>query len=119
MEGAGACGVTAAVVALPLAIAYGVAAFAPMGVEYASTGALVGLLGAILTGLFAAWFGGTPSQVTGPTGPMTVVSTAVIASAVKAHGGDLSMTIVLMGIAVVIGGLFQVLMGVIGAESSN
>ena len=57
-------GLTAAVVALPLALAFGVASGA---------GALAGLYGAIFVGLFAVLFGGTPTQISGPTGPMTVV----------------------------------------------
>ncbi|MEL7051488.1 MAG: SulP family inorganic anion transporter, partial [Cyanobacteria bacterium J06588_5] len=56
-------GVTAAIVALPLALAFGVSSGA---------GATAGLYGAIAIGFFAALFGGTPSQISGPTGPMTV-----------------------------------------------
>jgi SulP family sulfate permease len=62
-------GVTAAIVALPLALAFGVASGA---------GAAAGLWGAVLVGLFAALFGGTPTLISEPTGPMTVVMTAVI-----------------------------------------
>jgi len=68
-------GVTAAIVALPLALAFGVAAFGAN-----PGGASAGLWGAVLVGLFAALFGGTPSLISEPTGPMTVVFTAVIAS---------------------------------------
>ena len=57
-------GLTAAVVALPLAMAMGVAS---------GVGPIAGLYGAIFVGLFAALLGGTPAQVSGPTGPMTVV----------------------------------------------
>ena len=64
-------GVTAAVIALPMALAFGVASGA---------GAASGLWGAVLVGLFAALFGGTPTLISEPTGPMTVVMTAVIAS---------------------------------------
>ena len=62
-------GVTAAIVALPLALAFGVAS---------GIGAIAGLYGAIMVGFFAAIFGGTPSQVSGPTGPMTVAIAAVV-----------------------------------------
>ena len=58
-------GLTAAVVALPLALAFGNAALGPGGAIY-------GLYGAIVTGFLAALLGGTPSQVSGPTGPMSV-----------------------------------------------
>ena len=70
-------GVTAAVVALPLALAFGVASGA---------GAIAGLYGAIATGFFASVFGGTPSQISGPTGPMTVVMGAIVAQ----YAGNLS-----------------------------
>jgi len=62
-------GVTAAVVALPLALAFGVAS---------GVGPIAGLYGAIMVGFFAAILGGTPSQVSGPTGPMTVAMAAVV-----------------------------------------
>jgi len=61
-------GLTAAIVALPLAIAFGVASGA---------GPVAGLYGAICVGLFASLFGGTPAQISGPTGPMTIVSATV------------------------------------------
>ena len=63
-------GVVAAVIALPLALAFGVASGA---------GAVAGLYGAILVGFFAALFGGTPAQASGPTGPMTVVFAGMLA----------------------------------------
>ncbi|ONI85421.1 sulfate transporter [Actinosynnema sp. ALI-1.44] len=89
-------GLTVAVVALPLAIAFGITATG------SSEGALVGLYGAIFAGFFAAVFGGTPAQVTGPTGPITVVATGVIA----AHGLEGAF------IAFVMAGAFQILFGV-------
>ena len=64
-------GITAGIVALPLAIALGVASGA---------GAVAGLYGAIFVGFFAALFGGTPAQISGPTGPMVVVLAGVVAS---------------------------------------
>ncbi|MGB3308714.1 MAG: SulP family inorganic anion transporter [Nodosilinea sp.] len=92
-------GVTAAVVALPLALAFGVASGA---------GAIAGLYGAIFTGFFAALLGGTPTQVSGPTGPMTVVITTVIASLIARHpdtGLAMAFTVVMMG------GLLQIVFG--------
>ena len=79
-------GLTAAVVALPLALAFGVASGA---------GPIAGLYGAIFVGFFAALFGGTPAQVSGPTGPMTVVMTAVIVQ--YAHEPALAFTVVMLG----------------------
>lgn len=64
-------GITAGIVAFPLALAFGVAS---------GLGAAAGLYGAIATGIFAAMFGGTPGQITGLTGPMTVVAASIIAT---------------------------------------
>ncbi|GAB3019635.1 SulP family inorganic anion transporter [Mycobacterium bourgelatii] len=89
-------GVAVAIVALPLAIAFGITATGT------SEGALIGLYGAIFAGFFAAVFGGTPAQVTGPTGPITVVATATIA----AHGLEAGF------VAFILAGLFQILFGV-------
>ncbi len=59
-------GLTTSVVALPLALAFGVAAFSPLGPEYMAMGALAGLYASIIAGAFASIFGGTPSQISGP-----------------------------------------------------
>ena len=90
-------GLVAAVVALPLALAFGVASGA---------GAIAGLYGAIFVGFFAALFGGTPAQVSGPTGPMTVVMAGIIAQ--FGHEPALAFT------AVILGGGLQILLGASG-----
>jgi SulP family sulfate permease len=94
-------GVTAAVIALPMALAFGVASGA---------GAEAGLYGAVLIGLFAAIFGGTPTLISEPTGPMTVVFTAVIASMIAAnpeHGMAMAFTTVMLT------GVFQMAFGML------
>ncbi|USR90326.1 SulP family inorganic anion transporter [Phormidium yuhuli AB48] len=95
-------GVTAAIVGLPMALAFGVASGA---------GAIAGIYSAVLLGFFAALFGGTPTLISNPTGPMTVVFTAVIASfTVKYPGPEgwaIAFTIVMMA------GAFQILFGVL------
>lgn len=94
-------GVTAAVIALPMALAFGVASGA---------GAEAGLYGAILVGLFAALFGGSPALISEPTGPMTVIFTAVIASLIAANPEDgLAMAFTV----VILAGCFQILFGVL------
>lgn len=102
-------GLTAAVVALPLALAFGNAALGPGGAIY-------GLYGAIITGFLAALFGGTPAQVTGPTGPMSVTVAGVIgtlaAVGITRELGSNELLPLVMG-AVLIGGLIQILMGVL------
>lgn len=91
-------GVTAAVIALPMALAFGVAS----GADAAS-----GLWGAVLVGFFAALFGGTPALISEPTGPMTVVMTAVIAHFVASNpenGLAMAFTVVMMA------GIFQIIL---------
>jgi SulP family sulfate permease len=90
-------GLTAGVVALPLALAFG---------EASGAGPIAGVYGAILVGFFAALFGGTPSQISGPTGPMIVVFAGVFASL----SGDLSLVFT----TVILAGLIQILFGVLG-----
>jgi len=102
-------GLTAAVVALPLALAFGNAALGPGGAIY-------GLYGAVVVGFLAALFGGTPAQVSGPTGPMSVTVAGVVASlAAVGVPRDLSAgeILPLVMAAVVIGGLFQILFGIL------
>ncbi len=87
-------GITAGIIALPLAIALGVAS---------GQGATAGLYGAIIVGFFAAVFGGTPTQISGPTGPMAVV----VASIAALHGDNLHIIFT----AIFLAGLFQILFG--------
>ena len=87
-------GITAGVVAIPLALAFGVAS---------GLGPMAGMYGAIIVGFFAAWFGGTPTNVSGPTGPMVVVLAGLFASL----SGDVGLILT----AVVLSGLFQIAMG--------
>ena len=106
-------GITAGIVALPLALAFGIQAFGavPGG---ASLGAYVGLTGATLLGFFAALFGGTHSQISGPTGPMTVITATLVGGvAGTASGGDFSTVLITMALAAIFCGLFQILFGVI------
>ena len=95
-------GLTAAVVALPLALAFGVSSGA---------GPVAGLYGAIFVGFFAAIFGGTPAQVSGPTGPMTVVMAVIFTQYTSMFPDDLAQGAALAFTVVILGGLFQILMG--------
>ncbi len=87
-------GATAAIVALPLALAFGVASGA---------GPVAGLYGAICVGLFASLFGGTATQISGPTGPMTIVAASVFTQ--FGHNPAAAFTVVMLT------GLFQILFG--------
>ena len=89
-------GLTAGVVAIPLALAFGVAS---------GLGPMAGMYGAIIVGFFAAWLGGTPTNVSGPTGPMVVVLAGLFASL----SGDVGLILT----AVVLAGVFQIIFGLI------
>ncbi len=89
-------GLTAAIVALPLALAFGVAS---------GVGPIAGIYGAIAVGFFAAIFGGTRSQVSGPTGPMTIVMAAIVAQ----YAGNLAEAFTI----VMLGGLIQIGFGLL------
>jgi SulP family sulfate permease len=95
-------GITAGVIALPLALAMGVAS---------GLGPMAGLYGAIFVGFFAALFGGTESQVSGPTGPMTVVVAGVVAAI--AINPDLAGNTELIFTVIILAGLFQIVLGVL------
>ena len=88
-------GLTSTIVALPVALGFGVAS---------GLGAAAGLYGAIAVGFFASVFGGTRSQISGPTGPMTVAMAVIVTS----YASDLTEALTI----VVMAGLLQVLLGV-------
>ena len=94
-------GLTAGIVALPLALAFGV---------QSGLGAIAGLYGAIAIGILAALFGGTATQASGPTGPMTVVSAALVAAAIN-FSGSLERALGIVVLTFLLGGVFQILFG--------
>jgi SulP family sulfate permease len=96
-------GITAGIVALPLAMAFGV---------QSGLGAEAGLYGAIGIGIIAALFGGTATQVSGPTGPMTVISSLVVASAIE-RSGSLESGMVAVVLIFFLAGVFQVAFGLL------
>ncbi|WP_375238649.1 SulP family inorganic anion transporter [Aurantibacter sp.] len=96
-------GLVAGVVALPLALAFGV---------QSGMGATAGLYGAIMVGIFAALFGGTQTQASGPTGPMTVVAAALVTGAIGITGSiESAMGIILLSF--LLGGVLQIVFGLI------
>ena len=98
-------GITAGVVALPLALAFGVSS---------GLGPSAGLYGAIFISFFAALFGGTNTQISGPTAPMTAVSMVVIASIVVASDGDVNKALPSILMVFFLAGLIQAGLGLIG-----
>ncbi len=107
-------GITAGIVALPLALAFGIQAFGGIDDPAASSmGALAGLVGATLLGFFAALFGGTHSQISGPTGPMTVITASLVSGVWASSHGSFSEVLLAMSMAGMFCGLFQILFGII------
>ena len=87
-------GITACVVSLPIALAFGIAS---------GVGAIAGLYGAIAVGFFAALFGGTNTQISKPTAPMTVAMAVVV----TVHASTIGEAFTI----VVLAGVIQVLLG--------
>ncbi|NNK86797.1 MAG: SulP family inorganic anion transporter, partial [Flavobacteriaceae bacterium] len=98
-------GITAGIVALPLALAFGVSS---------GLGPSAGLYGAIFISFFAALFGGTNTQISGPTAPMTAVSMVVIAGIVAANDGDINKALPAILTVFLLAGIMQIGLGVIG-----
>ena len=98
-------GLTAGIVALPLALAFGVSS---------GLGPSAGLYGAIFVSFFAALFGGTPTQISGPTAPMTAVSMVFIAEMLANFDGDVARALPTILAVFLLAGLIQIILGFIG-----
>ena len=98
-------GITAGIVALPLALAFGVSS---------GLGPSAGLYGAIFISFFAALFGGTNTQISGPTAPMTAVSMVVIAGIIAANEGDINKALPSILTVFLLAGLMQIGLGGLG-----
>ena len=98
-------GMTAGIVALPLALAFGVSS---------GLGPSAGLYGAIFISFFAALFGGTNTQISGPTAPMTAVSMVVIAGIISQYDGSVEKALPAILAVFLLAGLFQIGLGLMG-----
>jgi SulP family sulfate permease len=98
-------GITAGIVALPLALAFGVSS---------GLGPTAGLYGAIFISFFAALLGGTNTQISGPTAPMTAVSMVVIAGIIAINDGDLNKALPIILTVFLLAGLIQIGLGLLG-----
>lgn len=97
-------GLTAGIVALPLALAFG---------EQSGLGPAAGLYGAAFISFFASLFGGTSTQISGPTAPMTALSMIVVAGLLQAFEGRLEEALPVILMVFLLAGVFQVLLGVL------
>jgi SulP family sulfate permease len=98
-------GLTAGIVALPLALAFGVSS---------GLGPSAGLYGAIFLSFFAALFGGTATQISGPTAPMTAVSMVFIAEIISNFDGNVEKSLPTILAVFLLAGILQVGIGMIG-----
>ncbi len=98
-------GITAGIVALPLALAFGV---------QSGLGPDAGLYGAIFIGFFAALLGGTETQISGPTAPMTAVSMVIIGGLIAINDGDVQKALPVILMVFLLAGLIQVVLGIVG-----
>lgn len=98
-------GITAGIVALPLALAFGVSS---------GLGPSAGLYGAIFISFFAALFGGTNTQISGPTAPMTAVSMVVIGGIVAINDGDIEKALPAILTIFLLAGIMQIGLGLMG-----
>ncbi|GJM17195.1 MAG: hypothetical protein DHS20C13_25220 [Thermodesulfobacteriota bacterium] len=98
-------GITAGIVALPLALAFGVSS---------GLGPSAGLYGAIFISFFAALFGGTNTQISGPTAPMTAVSMVIVTGIIAASGGDINVALPIILTVFLLAGVMQIALGIIG-----
>tara|TARA_R110002124_G_scaffold17532_3_gene73235 strand:- start:90198 stop:92048 length:1851 start_codon:yes stop_codon:yes gene_type:complete len=98
-------GITAGIVALPLALAFGV---------QSGLGPDAGLYGAIFIGFFASLFGGTNTQISGPTAPMTAVSMVIIAGIIAANNGSVEKALPYILLVFLLAGLMQIALGLAG-----
>ena len=109
--------VTAATITIPQCIGYGIIVFAPLGVDFAASGALLGLYTAVFAGFCAAWLGGNPIQISGPKAPSTLVLAALVALlAANPHiptamAPRVAVLVGLVSVTILIGGIFQICLG--------
>jgi len=111
---------SAAIITLPMSIGYGIIAYAPLGHAFSPQAAILGVYSAVLSGLMAGIFGGTPIQISGPKAPLTLVLAAFVAGMTAKLSLPLQappkpeMVLALAGACVMIAGFCQVIMGALG-----
>ena len=103
-------GFAAMLVALPSAIAFGVTIYAAIGPEYASLGAIAGILGATALGLFAPALGGTDRLITAPCAPAAAVMAAFAIEAVQ-QGIPAGSVVLLLTALGLLTGIIQFFLG--------
>ncbi|MFA7269595.1 MAG: SLC26A/SulP transporter family protein [Sterolibacterium sp.] len=106
-------GLTAMLVALPAAIAFGVTVYAAIGPSYAAAGALAGVIGATVIGLLASILGGTDRLISAPCAPAAAVLSAFAIELVE-QGVESNLIVLMLVMLGVLAGIMQILFGFIG-----
>lgn len=112
-------GISAAILSIPSALAYGVLAFAPMGENYITLGAYAGLLSVVFNGTLSSLFGGTPTMISGPKGSITLILSSILTRLIVGMNADLSnpatnaVIITILFFSVFISGLLQIFFGMV------
>ena len=113
-------GLTAMLVALPASIAFGLLIYAPLGGRYAAVGAVSGMLGAVVIGLVASLFGGTPRLISAPCAPAAAVLSAIVVEFVQAPATspstrpDADQVLALIAVIALAAGALQLLFASVG-----
>jgi SulP family sulfate permease len=107
-------GLTAMLVALPSAIAFGIIIYSPLGSQYAGKAAVAGMIGAVALGLIAPLFGGTPRLITAPCAPAAAVLSVFVGQLV--HDGAIPIEAIPFYVAMVAlsAGIIQFMAGRFG-----
>ncbi|HMR76064.1 MAG TPA: SulP family inorganic anion transporter, partial [Polyangiaceae bacterium] len=105
-------GLAAMLVALPSAIAFGVAIYAPLGAESAAIGAMAGMVGAVLLGVINPLLGGTQRLISAPCAPAAAVMGALVAELAKER--EPTAVLLMMTAVALLSGLMQIAYGVLG-----
>lgn len=111
---------SAAIITLPMAIGYGVLAFAPLGAGFVPQAVLAGIFSAVFAGFFATLVGGSPIQITGPSAPLTLIYATLVSSLVTMQitgpGNTPAPALIIMAASVclLIAGISQILLGALG-----
>jgi SulP family sulfate permease len=109
--------VSAATINLPMAIGYGITGFFALGNDFIPQAVILGVSATIFSCLFTALFSGTPTLISGPSGPLTIVLISIVAKLQNTIApftylqNHYALVIGSAALCLIIGGLLQALLG--------
>ncbi|MBI2966428.1 MAG: SLC26A/SulP transporter family protein [Bacteroidetes bacterium] len=107
-------GITAMLVALPSASAFGLIIYAPLGEAFSGSAAIGGIMGAIALGLLAPLTGGTKKLITAPCAPAAAVLSAFVTEALNKGSVPPDIIPVYITLVTLFAGAVQLIIGNIG-----